>query len=51
MPDWLDSTLRALLAFGVIGGVFWFAFARQPERRDDGGMPPSSGTEGGAGGS
>ena len=49
MPDWLDAALRALLALGVIGGVFWFAFARPPGRRDDGGLPPSSGTSSGGG--
>ena len=49
MPEWLDATLRALLALGVIGAVFWFAFARPPKRRDDGGLPPSSGTEGSGG--
>jgi hypothetical protein len=44
MPDWLDATLRAVLALGVIGGVFWLAFARPPKHRDDGGLPPSGGT-------
>ena len=26
------------LGVGLIAGVFWFAFARMPERRSDGGL-------------
>ena len=38
MPAWLDVAIGVISGLGVVGGVFWFAFARAPERRSDGGL-------------
>jgi len=35
MPDWLQAVLAGLFGLGLIGGVFWFAFRRIPEKRSD----------------
>jgi hypothetical protein len=36
MPDWAQALIAGLVGLGLIGGVFWFAFRRPPERRRDG---------------
>jgi hypothetical protein len=38
MPVWLDVIIGVICSFGLVGGIFWFAFARAPERRSDGGL-------------
>jgi hypothetical protein len=38
MPNWLEVTLGVICGLGMVGGVFWFAFARTPERRSDEGL-------------
>jgi hypothetical protein len=38
MPVWFDVAIGVICGFSVVGGVFWFAFARVPERRSDGGL-------------
>jgi len=38
MADFLEMALGGVLGVGLIVGVFWFAFARMPERRSDGGL-------------
>jgi hypothetical protein len=37
MPVWLEVALGMIIGLSLIGGVFWFTFARVPERRSDGG--------------
>ena len=38
MPVWLDVALGVICGLCMVGGVFWFAFARAPERRSDEGL-------------
>jgi hypothetical protein len=43
MPAWLEATFAAICGLGVLGGVFWFTFARAPARRSDGGVSKNHG--------
>ena len=33
IPTWIEAATGAVFALGVLAGVFWFTFARMPERR------------------
>jgi hypothetical protein len=38
MPVWLDIRIGVVGGLGLLTFVFWFAFARMPSRRSDGGL-------------
>jgi hypothetical protein len=35
---WLQAAAGIVLGAILVGGAFWFAFRRVPERREDGGL-------------
>jgi hypothetical protein len=35
---WLPTAVGIVLGAVLVGGVFWIAFRRVPERREDGGL-------------
>jgi hypothetical protein len=38
MTTWLNITFGVVGGLGLVAAVFWFAFARMPSRRSDGGL-------------
>jgi len=38
MSTWFEVALGGISGLAIVGGVFWFAFGRMPERRSDGGL-------------
>ena len=38
MSTWFEVAAGGILGLALVGGVFWLAFGRMPERRSDGGL-------------